>query len=48
VTFVDANGENAFNVFLPESQEPTAAEMAQFEKTRALMAGMPRACATPR
>jgi putative heme iron utilization protein len=48
VTFVDANGENAFNVFLPESQEPTAAEMAQFEKTRALMAGMSRACASPR
>lgn len=45
VTFVDANGENAFNVFLPESQEPTAAEIAQFEKTRALMAGLPRACA---
>lgn len=45
VTFLDANGDNAFNVFLPESNEPTAAEVAQFEKTRALIAGMPRACA---
>jgi putative heme iron utilization protein len=44
VTFLDARGDNAFNVFLPESQEPTAAEMAQFEKTRALIAGLPRAC----
>lgn len=44
VTFLDANGDNAFNVFLPENNEPTAAEVAQFEKTRALLAGMSRAC----
>ena len=26
------------------SSEPTPAEVAQFEKTRALVAGLPRAC----
>jgi putative heme iron utilization protein len=47
VTFLDAKGDNAFNVFLPESQEPTAAEITQFEKTRALMAALPRFCVAP-
>ena len=45
VSFVDAKGDNAFSVFLPESQKPTPAEVAQFEKTRALLQGLPRACA---
>lgn len=44
VMFLDATGDDAFSVFLPESREPTPAEIAQFEKTRALVAGLPRAC----
>lgn len=44
VMFLDPKGDGAFSVFLPESREPTAAEIAQFEKTRALVAGMPRLC----
>lgn len=48
VSFIDAKGDNAFNVFLLENQQPTAAEVAQFEKTRALVARLPRVCpATP-
>lgn len=44
VSFVDAKGDNAFNVFLLENQKPTAAEVAQFARTRALVAGLPRVC----
>jgi putative heme iron utilization protein len=44
ITFLDAKGDNAFNVFLPESRKPTPAEDAQFEKTRALVKALPRLC----
>lgn len=44
VSFLDPNGDGAFGVFLPESQQPTAAEQAQFDATWALMADLPRAC----
>jgi putative heme iron utilization protein len=44
LSFLDAEGNGAFAVFLPESRKPTAAEVAQFEKTRALLQGLPRAC----
>lgn len=45
VSFLDAEGNGAFAVFLPESRKPSAAEVAQFDKTRTLMQGLPRACA---
>jgi len=44
VAFLDAGGEAPFHVFLPESQQPTAAEISAFERTRELIAGLPRAC----
>jgi len=44
VTFLDALGNSAFHVFLPEGRKPTEKQIAQFESTRALIAGMPRAC----
>jgi putative heme iron utilization protein len=44
VTFLDAAGEGIFGVYLPEGAEPKPALVAQFEKTRALIAGLPRVC----
>ncbi len=44
VTFVDAAGEGIFGVYLPEGAEPKPALKAQFEKTRAVIAGLPRVC----
>jgi putative heme iron utilization protein len=44
VMFLGADGGSAFSVFLPEGQQPLPAEVAQFEKTRALIAALPRAC----
>ena len=44
VTFLDAAGEGIFGVYLPEGAEPKPALAAQFEKTRALIAGLPRVC----
>jgi putative heme iron utilization protein len=44
IAFLDAEGADLFHVFLPESLGPTPAEVAQFEKTRAVVAGLPRAC----
>jgi hypothetical protein len=44
ISFLDPNGDSAFSVFLPESLKPTPAEIAQFEKTRAVLAALPRAC----
>lgn len=44
VMFLDPAGDDAFSVFLPESRQPTAAELAQFEKTRALIESRARAC----
>jgi putative heme iron utilization protein len=48
VTFVDQKGEGIFGVYLPESRDPAPGLVAQFEKTRALMAALPRACAAGR
>ena len=44
VTFMDQKGEGVFGVYLPESREPSAALVAQFDRTQALMAAMPRLC----
>ena len=44
VTFMDQKGEGVFGVYLPESREPSPALVAQFDKTQALMAAMPRLC----
>lgn len=44
VTFVDQQGEGMFGVYLPESREPSPALVAQFDRTQALMAAMPRLC----
>ena len=44
VTFMDQKGEGVFGVYLPESREPAAALLAQFDQTQALMAAMPRIC----
>ncbi len=44
VTFLDAAGEGIFGVYLPEGTEPKPALAAQFEKTRAVIAGLPRVC----
>jgi putative heme iron utilization protein len=44
VTFMDQRGDGVFGVYLPESREPAAALVAQFDKTQALMAAMPRPC----
>lgn len=47
IAFLDAQGNDAFHVFLPESQEPTAAEIEQYGRTRALIESLPRACPKP-
>ena len=44
VTFVDPRGEGVFGVYLPEGAEPSAALLAQFEATRALITSLPRVC----
>ena len=44
VTFLDATGEGIFGVYLPEGANPKPALVAQFEKTRAVIAALPRAC----
>jgi putative heme iron utilization protein len=44
VSFMDQQGQGLFGVYLPESREPSAALIAQFDKTQALMAAMPRLC----
>ncbi|MCL4792721.1 MAG: hypothetical protein KJ040_11795 [Gammaproteobacteria bacterium] len=44
VTFLDQQGEGVFGVYLPESREPSPALVAQFDRTQALMAAMPRLC----
>jgi hypothetical protein len=41
---MDQKGEGVFGVYLPESREPAAALLAQFDQTQALMAAMPRIC----
>lgn len=44
VAFMDQQGEGVFGVYLPESREPSPALIAQFDRTQALMAAMPRLC----
>lgn len=44
VAFMDQKGEGVFGVYLPESKEPSATLVAQFDRTQALMAAMPRLC----
>ena len=44
VAFMDQKGEGVFGVYLPESKQPSAELVAQFDKTQALMAAMPRPC----
>jgi putative heme iron utilization protein len=44
VTFTDAAGEGIFGVYLPEGADPKPALLAQFEKTRAVIAALPRVC----
>ncbi len=45
LAFLDARGDGVFHVFLPEGRKPPPALVAQFEKTRALIESLPRACA---
>ena len=44
LTFLDAAGDGIFGVYLPEGADPKPALVAQFEKTRALIAALPRVC----
>jgi len=44
VTFLDAAGESLFGVYVPEGADKKPDLVAQFEKTRALIAGLPRVC----
>lgn len=44
VTFVDAAGDSLFGVYLPEGSGDKPELAAAFAKTRAVIAGLPRAC----
>jgi putative heme iron utilization protein len=44
VMFLDAQGRDAFGVYLPEGQDVTAAEIDAFEATRTLLETLPSAC----
>ena len=44
LTFLDASGDGIFGVYLPEGADHKPALVAQFEKTRALIASLPRVC----
>ena len=44
VTFLDAAGESMFGVYVPEGADKKPALVAQFEKTRAVIAALPRVC----
>ena len=44
LTFLDAAGEGIFGVYVPEGADPKPALVAQFEKTRAVIAALPRVC----
>jgi len=44
VTFLDAAGEGIFGVYLPEGAGGKPALVADFEKTRAVIAALPRIC----
>ncbi|MEO8445129.1 MAG: ChuX/HutX family heme-like substrate-binding protein [Gammaproteobacteria bacterium] len=44
VSFVDGSGDSIFGVFVPEGSEATSPVVGQFEKTRSLIAGLPRVC----
>lgn len=47
LAFVDARGDGIFGVYLPESREPPPALVAQFQRTWALVASLPRVCPGP-
>lgn len=44
ISFVDAAGDSAFGVFVPEGSDATSPVIARFEKTRAVIAALPRVC----
>jgi putative heme iron utilization protein len=44
LTFLNAAGEGIFGIYVPEGANPNPALVAQFEKTRAVIAGLPRVC----
>jgi putative heme iron utilization protein len=44
LTFLDAAGEGIFGVYLPEGTDAKSPLVPQFEKTRALIASLPRVC----
>jgi putative heme iron utilization protein len=44
VTFLDAAGESLFGVYVPEGADKKPELVAQFEKTRAVIAALPRVC----
>ncbi len=44
ITFTDGLGEGIFGVYVPEGAGPKPALVAQFEKTRAVIAGLARVC----
>jgi putative heme degradation protein len=44
VTFLDAAGESLFGVYVPEGADKKPELVAQFEKTRAVIASLPRVC----
>lgn len=44
VTFLDAAGDGIFGVYLPEAAQPSPAADARFDKTKALISSLPRAC----
>jgi heme iron utilization protein len=49
VVFLDLEGQSVFSVFVPNADEKTqvpSAANAEFEKTRAFLAGMPQVCAS--
>jgi putative heme iron utilization protein len=48
ITFLDAAGDGIFGVFISgEGREPTPAQIAAFDATWALLASLPRRCASP-
>jgi putative heme iron utilization protein len=44
ITFVDLAGDSLFGVYVPEGADKNPALVAQFEKTRAVIAALPRVC----
>lgn len=44
ITFLNAAGEGVFGVYVPEGANPNPALLAQFNKTRDVIAALPRVC----